>query len=122
MNSHSEFFFKSPDKKNVLIVEQHNFMSNYCSFYKRKYIIFKEPLSSYSVYSENSMYKPFSHQQYSISWLDNNRVTLSLSFEKYKDIGVRVSEPGGNSSIYEGNRVHYSNEQEKTLMLNIALE
>ncbi|AWZ47593.1 hypothetical protein C3495_01475 [Clostridiaceae bacterium 14S0207] len=84
-NDSKEFYFKSPNNKNVLIInEGKGFLTGECSFYRRKMFIFKQSLS-FSTRFKDDHVRPFKNHDYSINWIDDDSVII-----KYEDEKVQV--------------------------------
>ncbi|MCR1949859.1 hypothetical protein NSA50_02145 [Clostridium sp. DSM 100503] len=73
------FTFKSPNKNNTLVVEEKAFLlSGYSNFYERKFGIFIKSLNE--CISTDDGFRPFSNNQYKITWVDNNTIKLEYDF------------------------------------------
>lgn len=73
------FIFKSPNKNNTLVIEEKSFLlSGYSNFYQRKFGIFIKPLNE-GIQTDDG-FRPFSNNQYKITWIDNNTAKLEYDF------------------------------------------
>ncbi|WP_460294095.1 hypothetical protein [Clostridium tertium] len=73
------FIFKSPNKTNTLVVEEKAFLlSGHSNFYERKFGLFIKALNK--GVSTDDGFRPFSNNQYKITWVDNNSVKLEYDF------------------------------------------
>ena len=73
------FQFKSPYDDKVLVVEETSFLLfGGSNFYQKKYIIFMESIGG-SISTDDG-YRPFSHNQYNIKWVDENTVEINYDF------------------------------------------
>lgn len=73
-----EYIFSSPNKKNAIILDENIFWnSTHYNIYQRKGFIFKKDLSK-DISTDDR--QPFANNNYSISWEDENTVTISYSY------------------------------------------
>lgn len=76
-----EFYFNSPNNKNALIVEECSFLlGGWSNFYEKKYVIFKKALTKGYDISTDDGYRPFSSNDYSIYWINENEVTINYGY------------------------------------------
>lgn len=90
-----EFIIESPKGKNALILEEGTVS---VAFFKRKYLIFKEPLEDYYIWSAEHVYKPISNKVYDINWVSEDELIFQLKNTEYSRVDFFVGE-----SIYSSN-------------------
>ena len=82
------FMFKSPNGNRNLIVEEKSFLLSGSSyFYEKKFGIFIKSLDK--GISTDDGYRPFSDNQYKLTWIDNSTVKLEYD---YGSMGIWKSE------------------------------
>lgn len=75
------FYFKSPDKKRTLVVEEvAGFRSANCFFYENKHGVFIKPLNKST--DMNEPHRPFTSKEYKMNWINNNTVKIEY-FSSY---------------------------------------
>ncbi len=75
------FDFQSPNQKNTLLIEECSFLlGGWSNVYQEKFFIFKKELNGQGWISTDDGYQPFSRNDYSIIWIDDNHVEIVYGY------------------------------------------
>lgn len=85
-----QFYFKSPNNKNTIIIEECVILfSGYGNVYEKKAIIFKKTIDENAILIDGG-YRPFSNEDYSIEWENDDKATIEYGFRRM-DIRKKVT-------------------------------
>ena len=76
----TQFYFKSPNNKNTIIIEECSFLlGGWSNVYERKAIIFKKTIDEDAITTDDG-YRPFSFDDYSIEWESDDKATIEYGY------------------------------------------